>query len=301
MKFPEGLEVPCGQCLQCRISKRREWSARILHERGYHEKSMFLTLTYMDEKLPYNELAVLPTLRKRDLQLFIKRLRKILSYSGRRIKYFACGEYGKDSYVIQKGSYKYQTIGNRPHYHAIIFGLGLSQEDKKMVMDCWPYADWSVPKIVNGAFGLAESDSIRYVAQYIDKKLSGKQAIQEYVLKNREPVFRLLSQALGKRYAIENKDQIEQQKCITVRGQKMSIPRYYLKKTGINPDILKENAIIKESEIVANLTGLHTTVEGYRATQGTMKNIKLKESLKKARVQNNENLQAKLKLKDSKI
>ena len=101
----QDLAVPCGKCIGCRIAKRKEWSLRMLHELTYHPQSSFITLTYDDYHLPSDN-----SLKKRHLQLFIKRLRKNLGE--RRIKYFACGEYGG------------QTM--RPHYHAILFGSGLS-------------------------------------------------------------------------------------------------------------------------------------------------------------------------------
>ena len=113
----EAMEVPCGKCIECRIHQRKEWSLRLLHEMAYHERSVFLTLTYSDENLP-DDLSI----SKRHLQLFLKRLRK---QSGRKgIKYFATGEYGEST--------------QRPHYHAIVFGVGLKNEDKQLVKDCRP-------------------------------------------------------------------------------------------------------------------------------------------------------------------
>ena len=62
--------------------------------------AFFITLTYNNENLPPGD-----ELCKRDLQLFIKRLRKV----NPGIRYFAIGEYGEE--------------GKRPHYHAVIFNL----------------------------------------------------------------------------------------------------------------------------------------------------------------------------------
>lgn len=81
----EQFYVPCGHCVACRIAKSREWSIRLLGELGYWISSCFLTLTY-------DELHVPLSLKKRDLQLFWKRLRK--AFYPRKIKYFSCGEYG---------------------------------------------------------------------------------------------------------------------------------------------------------------------------------------------------------------
>ena len=49
--YPDGLVVPCGKCLSCRIAKRREWTMRLWHELPYHQSSIFLTLTYDDDNL----------------------------------------------------------------------------------------------------------------------------------------------------------------------------------------------------------------------------------------------------------
>lgn len=83
-----GILVPCGKCLKCRSKYRLQWQLRLQHELdSYNGVAMFLTLTYDEKYLPYNN-----SLDKRDVQLFIKRLRKY--YSDINIKYFAVGEYG---------------------------------------------------------------------------------------------------------------------------------------------------------------------------------------------------------------
>ena len=114
-----GLVVPCGKCFACRIKKRREWSLRLYHELEMWNDAQFTTLTYADDSIPSGE--GLPSLRKRDLQLFFKRLRRHLPEE-RSIRYFACCEYG-------------DTTG-RPHYHAIIYGLGLLPDDREAVINC---------------------------------------------------------------------------------------------------------------------------------------------------------------------
>ena len=86
----------------CRIALSREWATRVLHESDYWDHSCFTTLTYNNEHLPKDG-----SLHKDELQKFFKRLRKYLG--DRKMKYFACGEYGDE--------------GHRPHYHAILFGI----------------------------------------------------------------------------------------------------------------------------------------------------------------------------------
>ena len=93
--------VPCGRCFECKVAKSTEWSNRIALEAMEHEENCFITLTYDNQYLPENN-----SLRRKDLQDFIKRLRR--RYEDRKIRYFYCGEYG--------------SKGLRPHYHMILFG-----------------------------------------------------------------------------------------------------------------------------------------------------------------------------------
>ena len=98
--------VPCGKCMNCLTNRRESWIIRLIEE-FKTKKATFLTLTYNDENLVYAD-GEKPTLSKRDVQLFLKRLRKSLKKS---IKYYCVGEYG--------------TRTNRPHYHFILFNSSL--------------------------------------------------------------------------------------------------------------------------------------------------------------------------------
>lgn len=200
-KYPNGLEIGCGKCTACRINKREEWSMRCLHELDDHQHSIFVTLTYDEYNIPSGY-----TLKKKHLQDFIKRLRYYLE--PRKIKYFACGEYGEKSY--------------RPHYHAILFNVGF--DDIEYIKNAWSFCDWSTQ---THAFGEANIKSIRYCSKYIDKSYSGKIKKQFYDDHNLEIPFKLQSKALGKNYALKIKDRINKLFEITVQGKSMPIPRYY--------------------------------------------------------------------------
>ena len=98
------MPVGCGQCLPCRINKRREWTFRLELEASLHEHNSFVTLTYADQFLPEDG-----SVNPRHTQLWLKRLRKVLD--PRKVRFFLCGEYGDQTF--------------RPHYHACLFGVGL--------------------------------------------------------------------------------------------------------------------------------------------------------------------------------
>ena len=142
VEFPGVIRVPCGRCLGCRLDYSRQWADRMILELETNEKKgIFLTLTYNDDHVPVvydcdeNGEVVLDdkgeassmayTLCKRDLQLAFKRLRDHLP-SDKKIRYYACGEYGN---APRSGKYR------RPHYHAIIFGIGLDDFPDRSIVN----------------------------------------------------------------------------------------------------------------------------------------------------------------------
>lgn len=107
--------VPCGKCSACLMNRRDEWIFRIKEEAKAYIENIFVTLTYDDEHLPYGQRA--PTLVKRDLQNFIKRIR----HHTDTFRYYALGEYGGNTL--------------RPHYHLIIFNHGV--DFYQQIFDDW--------------------------------------------------------------------------------------------------------------------------------------------------------------------
>ena len=203
-----GLEVPCGRCINCRISRSREWAVRLMCEMKYHENALFTTFTYDEEHCPTDY-----GLHKKELQLFNKRLRFHLDKQGRKIKFFACGEYGE-----QYG---------RPHYHGIYFDIGFA--DKPLLEQCWDKG--------NIYLGLVEYDSCRYVTDYVLKKWSGKKADDEY--QGREPPFQLFSRGLGKQYVLDNYERLKRTLSVRQQGVSKGLPRYFKNKLS---DIADEQA-----------------------------------------------------------
>lgn len=163
---PDSIIVPCGQCIGCRLERSRQWANRCMMELKDHRESVFVTLTYDNPHLPQvvSPASGLPvgTLRKRDLQLFFKRLRKSLEPA--KIRYYACGEYGP------------QTM--RPHYHAIIFGYSPSdlRPHSKSPQGYQYWISDSLARIwSNGHVLIGEVtwDTCAYTARYIASKLTG--------------------------------------------------------------------------------------------------------------------------------
>lgn len=164
--FAKGFNIPCGQCVGCRLNYSRQWAIRLVHENQMHEQSCFITLTFNDEEL--NKRANPGSLNVRDFQLFMKKLRK--KHPEKKIRFFHCGEYGEKN--------------NRPHYHALIYNHDFPDRKlfkqrkeiklytSKELEELWPYGFSTI--------GDVTFQSSAYVARYIMKKQKGDNAEQHY-------------------------------------------------------------------------------------------------------------------------
>lgn len=143
--------VACGQCMACRINKRRALTARgLLEALSFDVPSSFLTLTYADEHLPQRVCDGLlqPTLEGRDWTLFMKRLRK-MTMDG--IRFLGVGEYGE--------------LFHRPHWHAVLFGVPPTPWLETQISDAWGKGRISVSE--------CSDERVGYCAAYTVKKLTG--------------------------------------------------------------------------------------------------------------------------------
>ena len=205
-------DIPCGQCIGCRLERSRQWAMRCMHESQLHRESSFITLTYSREHVPSDG-----SLNKRDFQLFVKRLRK--SLKGRKIRYFHCGEYG-------------EQLG-RPHYHACI--CGYAPADKvliKTVGEVRLYSSKSLSDIWGKGFvtiGDVTFESAAYVARYVTKKITGDKAQAHYQGRNPEYVTMSRRPGIGKPWFEKYKTDVYPKDFVTVREKKMKPPKYYQK------------------------------------------------------------------------
>lgn len=236
------LLIPCGRCLHCLMMRARDWSFRCQCELETMGSALFLTLTYNDEHLPCVD--GVPSLQRRDLQLFLKSLRKYLD--GKRISYFGCGEYGSHTH--------------RPHYHLVIFGLSLddleiwSRSAKGSVLFRSP----TVEKFWSRGFssvGACNSQSIDYVTRYSLKKTLqdfGSFPVSPFTACSKRPAIALDWFNLHKNELVKfDGDGKVCDASVFFRGNPMPLPRYFLKRYGLSDD-----------EVLLN--GLETFRDSYR-------------------------------------
>jgi len=150
------VQLKCGKCKECLIEKTIEIKNRLLEELKINPDAYFLTLTY-DEKHKKD-------LNKRDIQLFIKRYRKI-----QKLRYFYVGELGEKT--------------KRPHYHAIIFTKlpkdlkesntttknGYKQYESEEISKLWGNGLIKICKMEKGLIG--------YIVKYMLKNTNSKEFI----------------------------------------------------------------------------------------------------------------------------
>lgn len=226
------VQVPCGQCIGCRLDKARDWAIRCMHEAQLSLNNCFVTLTY--ETAPREcgcskagiHGAGLDTLRPVDFQLFMKRLRKARYDSWLKVR--TPGELFIGPRYLQAG--EYGDLG-RPHHHALIFGTtfpDMTPWEKRGVHtlfrsseleSLWPHGFSSVGELTY--------ESASYVARYTLKKLTGQLSGQAV---GRHPEFSTMSLKPGigaawfYRFGAEAYPSDE----VTLRGgSKMKPPRYY--------------------------------------------------------------------------
>lgn len=211
------MTIPCGYCIGCRLERSRQWAMRCVHEAMLHRKNCFITLTFSPQALKDRGSG---SLRKRDFQLFIKKLRKRF---GKGIRYLHCGEYGS-----KRG---------RPHYHACIFGFDFPDKQpfrgnlsrSKILEELWPYGFSTIGELT--------FESAAYVARYVVKKRYGKDSSQFYEkvfeptgeLESLQPEYATMSRrpGIGRGFIERFNHDLYPKDSISLRGKSCRPPRYY--------------------------------------------------------------------------
>jgi len=219
-QLDDPIRLPCGRCVGCRLERSRQWATRCMHESQGYDDNSFLTLTFNDDHVPKDY-----SIRKADVQKYIKRLRKRVHPL--KVRYYACGEYGDENY--------------RPHYHILLFNYqypDLEADDQnhqgdnlfisELAQRDWPFG--------NVMIGQLTFESAAYVARYIMKKINGEEADEHYKrvnpltgeITNVEPEFTLQSRkpAIGHHWYQKYKHDLRKG-FITIKGKEIPFPKYY--------------------------------------------------------------------------
>ena len=218
------LELPCGQCIGCRLERSRQWAMRCLHEASLYDRNAFVTLTYDDSNLPPGG-----SLTYTDFQKFMKRLRKRI---GVKVRFYMGGEYG------EQGT-------KRPHFHACLFGYdfpdkvyykktssGAKIYTSKILESLWPYGLCSI--------GDVTFESAAYIARYCVQKVTGNAADAHYscdefvdefgeVRTSVTPEFNHMSlkPGIGAKWLEKYRTDVFPRDYVVINGVKTKPPKYY--------------------------------------------------------------------------
>lgn len=229
------IEIPCGQCIGCRLDHSNEFATRCLLEMKEHKQNCFITLTYDEKHVPefwhcrlcdHKEnvsLGLVPdhmsqfmkalrnkvNLRPKDKWIknsngkITKYWRKGIDPEFTEIKFYGCGEYGDRN--------------ARPHFHIMLFGympddlIPASDYNDKFVDISEQGYNYYVSPTLNkiwkkGAVLVTEAswETAAYTARYVMKKLKGF-ASEFYATNCIEPEFVRMSQGLGLKWFEDNK------------------------------------------------------------------------------------------------
>lgn len=229
------LQLPCGQCIGCRQERARQWAVRCVHEASLHRDNVFVTLTYSDKEIRSESLVY------RDFQLFMKRLRKynvrrlraegvaLPKKASRHLPFYMAGEYGEEF--------------ARPHFHAILFGVFFPDRVylkkapsgerlyRSLVLErLWPHGFSSI--------GDVTMQSCAYVARYVVKKVTGRNAAEHYgevcdpvtgEISPKVPEFSRMSlrPAIGAKWFERYGAEVFPRDAVVLEGRQMPPPAYY--------------------------------------------------------------------------
>lgn len=299
------IQLPCRKCIACKLEKARETAIRCVHETKTQdpENCHFVTLTYSDKHLGEN------TLEYRDIQLFIKKLRKQQQTQWLQENYPRFYELTKNDFEIRKRILKktpkikylvggeYGEKNHRKHWHILLFNVclkdlvshstnekGDTYRTSKTIDTLWGYNDSEeCPTII----GRVTIESAGYVARYTCKKFGDKNTIGRRSTRN----------AIGKEFIEKYHDDIfNYGKIDLIDLTSTTIPRYYknwLQKNHPEKFETFQNTILKNRQESAKLFDEIQRKEYFKAclarsqkkglmiTRNEQRKIKLKQQFKK--------------------
>lgn len=219
------IDLPCGQCILCRIEHARQWAVRITHEATLHTHNCFVTLTYNDANLPPHG-----ELNYAHLRNFWKRLRKKLveetppNQPPARLRYYAVGEYGD------------KTL--RPHYHACIFGHAF--DSQRLILRTTPSLLWTNPFLEriwglgNVSVGALTFQTAQYTAAYVTKKLNNArryvridETTGELIPLEQPRAFMSLRPAISRNWLETWGRNVYDHDQVVIEGRPQKPPKYY--------------------------------------------------------------------------
>lgn len=219
-KLAHNLVFNCGKCVFCRRKKSLELAVRCVLHASLYSHNCFLTLTYDESKDGYhNELDYtdIQTFKKRFRQHVARlgqycciKTRRVIS-PGKKIQIFNVHEYGKNG---------------KKHWHLVVFNHDFIDKQyftskngnrlytSSRLSKLWPHGHHTIGDVTEA--------SAMYQAQYTQKDFKHGNVNNKKKAKSNHS-------GIGRDYFLKHYEQILQLGYVPFGGQKISIPRYFLK------------------------------------------------------------------------
>lgn len=253
------INIPCGKCARCIQRRKMEWAFRMEQEMTISKTAYFVTLTYNNECIPYNQYGKKTLVATRDedleikkaiegrkritkawkrkqldrsLQGYFKRLRRLQDRSDLTIESIYNGLDNRKDKLKFYAAGEYGSLRGRPHYHAIIFNAS-----ERNIIEAWNNQG-------NVHCVKANKHTIGYVMKYLDKQIGEKPRWDV------KPEFNIMSEGIGLCYVDRNRDwhrdNIDVLYVTNNNGIRIPMPKYYRLK------IFTEQERKEQVEIVTN-------------------------------------------------
>lgn len=208
------VTVPCGKCGACLSNRRADWSFRLAEEMKTTINTFFITLTYENKYLKITKDGY-PTLDKKDLTNFIKRLRKDNSKLWKnRLRYYCVGEYGPKT--------------GRPHYHGIMYNIHLDLAIPGTgIIDHWDMGNCTVSPVTDARIHYVSKFHVNANKNEIVDEETGEiyERVGEFATMSRKPGIGAGYIERAKKWHQENESTY-----VINNGFKQRVPRYYKEK-----------------------------------------------------------------------
>lgn len=144
------VPVGCGDCIECRKQKAREWQVRLLEDIRHNKDGKFLTLTFSNDS--FKELSNNSKLTGYELDNYIA------TYATRHFL-----ERWRKKYKRSLRHWFITELGHNGTENIHIHGIAWTNETKETIEKIWSYGITWVGTYVNEA-------TVNYITKYVTKK-----------------------------------------------------------------------------------------------------------------------------------
>lgn len=194
----------CRKCLHCRPKYARENASRCVLNASLHKRNCFLTLTYDESRPGYHN-----SYNPRDLKNFKTALRR--KFKHKKIDIFRVHEYGEN---------------RKKHWHLVVFNHDFTDKVVHTIKKGIPlYKSKTLSKLWKHGFasiGDVTEASAMYQSQYMKKDFQYGYVTSKMKSKSHHS-------GIARDYFFKHYKQVLQLGYVPVNGEKLPIPRYFLK------------------------------------------------------------------------